>query len=235
MLRVSLKSILVLLGVCWLPILLIRAQPYDDSQLNRLLVPPETCDKPCLLGIQPGVTPIMEAQTILEAQSAIANVTRHAGVVERYQVNWQCGDVPCDCSAQVLLLPDDASVVNWMRVDDPCLRLGDLVNYLGEPLNITYFNRRDPSSQPIIFPYPQDHVVLYFPTWFCQTEQSVFWHQSLEYGIIVSAAEFNFVRWYERFDRERGIWHSTIKFNTDDWAYQLRRRRPKAWRSICNA
>jgi hypothetical protein len=33
----------------------------------RLLLPPEDCPAPCFIGIQPGVTPMIEAVTILEA------------------------------------------------------------------------------------------------------------------------------------------------------------------------
>ncbi len=235
MLRLIHKRIFVAWGLCLMPILLIRAQPFDDSHLYRLFESPPDCAQPCLLGIQPGVTSITEAQTILEAQAHVAQVVRELGVVERYQVRWHCASVPCECFADVLLLPDTDDIIEWLRVDDHCLSLGDLVNYLGEPKNVTYFNRNDPSSQPVIFPYPQAHVDLFFPTWFCQTEHEIFWNQHLTFGIIVSAADFNVVRWFERFDRERGIWHSTLKFNPADWAYQLRKRRPKAWRSICGS
>ena len=220
-------------GVLIIPILLIRAQPFDDRGMHRLLVPPQDCEKPCLLGIQPGITSVAQAQAILEGQANIAQVRREPGVIERYHIDWRCDDMPCACNAQLLLLTDQDRIINWLRIDDYCLRLGDVFPYLGKPVNVTYINRNDPTSQPVIFAYPRHHIVLYLPTFYCETEQTIFWKQSLSFGIIVSAADFSFVRWLGDTDRDQGMWHSTLRLDTNDWAYQLRRRRPKAWRSIC--
>ena len=49
-----------------LPVALIRAQPYDDSDLRAFLEPPEGCPAPCFMGIRPGVTTADEAIAILE-------------------------------------------------------------------------------------------------------------------------------------------------------------------------
>jgi hypothetical protein len=235
MLRVFVKSVIALLGLCWLPILLIRAQPFDDSHMRRLFGPLDGCDKPCLLGIQPGITGIAQAQTILEAQASIAQVTRETGVIERYAIDWRCAEMLCDCQTKLLFLFDQSNIIDWIRVDDRCLRLGDLMPYLGQPGRVTYFTRNDPTSQPVIFGYPRDQIVLYLPTWFCQTEQTIFWNLNPPFGIIMSSADFNFIRWYEDLDRDQGIWHSTHIFSVTDWAYELRRVRPKAWRSICES
>jgi hypothetical protein len=58
---------------------LIRAQPYDDSQLGTILRPPPGCSMPCFLGIRPGVTTAQEAVSILERQSWVADVTLAGG------------------------------------------------------------------------------------------------------------------------------------------------------------
>lgn len=59
----KLGSIFTLLfAVC---IALIRAQPYDDSELRAFLTPPEGCPAPCFIGIRPGVTRLGEAIELL--------------------------------------------------------------------------------------------------------------------------------------------------------------------------
>ncbi len=47
-------------------LLLIRAQPYDDDDLRRLVIPPG-CAAPCFLGIRPGITTVTEMVNLLEA------------------------------------------------------------------------------------------------------------------------------------------------------------------------
>ncbi len=60
------RIMLVLTMVWLLPILLIRAQPYDDNKLRAFLIPPEGCPAPCFMGIRPGVTTEHEAIALLE-------------------------------------------------------------------------------------------------------------------------------------------------------------------------
>jgi hypothetical protein len=55
-------------------IALIRAQPYDDSELRAFLTPPEGCPAPCFMGIRPGVTTWDEAQAILHSNSQVGEV-----------------------------------------------------------------------------------------------------------------------------------------------------------------
>jgi hypothetical protein len=55
-------------------VLLIRAQPYDDSDLRSLLTPPEDCLAPCFLGIRPGVTDAEDALILLESHPWVAHV-----------------------------------------------------------------------------------------------------------------------------------------------------------------
>src|SRR5688572_21189914 len=57
-----------------IPILLIHAQPYDDSQLRMFLTPPDGCPSPCFMNIQPGITTLRDAaqylKTSLEVESS---------------------------------------------------------------------------------------------------------------------------------------------------------------------
>jgi len=54
---------------------LIRAQPYDDSELRAFLTPPEGCPVPCFMGIRPGVTTVHEAVAILEAHEWVEEIS----------------------------------------------------------------------------------------------------------------------------------------------------------------
>jgi hypothetical protein len=66
MFRLLLRPILLLTLLAALPIFLIRAQPYDDSDLRAFLTPPESCPAPCFMGIRPGVMTPEQANRILE-------------------------------------------------------------------------------------------------------------------------------------------------------------------------
>jgi hypothetical protein len=67
---------------------LIRAQPYDDSQLTAILEPPPDCPPPCFLGIRPGQTDVYDALGILRNHDWVEavdvtyyNRTAGAGVI----------------------------------------------------------------------------------------------------------------------------------------------------------
>jgi hypothetical protein len=65
------------------PILIIRAQPYDDSELRAFLTPPD-CPAPCLMGIPINGTTATEAAKILQNNEWVdtvdtTNVNLHTG------------------------------------------------------------------------------------------------------------------------------------------------------------
>ena len=64
-LRLLLRLMLPLVVLLALPVLLIRAQPYDNHEVHSLLTPPEDCPAPCFMGIRPGVTTFDEATDLL--------------------------------------------------------------------------------------------------------------------------------------------------------------------------
>lgn len=57
-----------------LPMLVIRAQPYDDDDLRALLLPPKGCPAPCFMDIQPGLTSTRQALRTLERHSWIKRI-----------------------------------------------------------------------------------------------------------------------------------------------------------------
>jgi hypothetical protein len=84
-LRFSLKFIALLSSLFLLPILTIRARPYDDSELRTLLAP--DCPAPCFMHIRPGVTPLLEAIDILETHEWVSAVN-HSGPENPTQIIW---------------------------------------------------------------------------------------------------------------------------------------------------
>ncbi len=73
MTRYLLRWMAILSALFVLSMLLIRAQPYDDSELRDFLTPPEGCPVPCFMGIRPGVTTAEEAIAILEAHPSLVD------------------------------------------------------------------------------------------------------------------------------------------------------------------
>lgn len=77
MVRFWLKLTLLLSVLCLTPVLLIRAQPYDDGGLRAFLTPPEGCPAPCFMGIRPGGTSPEDALMLLRA-SGFVDAALHA-------------------------------------------------------------------------------------------------------------------------------------------------------------
>jgi hypothetical protein len=73
MLRLGLRLSMVLACLCWLPILLIRLQPYNDGGLRAFLTTGE-CAAPCFLNIQPGRTAMRVADALLREQGWVERV-----------------------------------------------------------------------------------------------------------------------------------------------------------------
>ena len=95
MIRYHLRLMLILSGLLILPVLLIRAQPYDDSELRALLTA-DDCVAPCFLGIHPGATRVDEAIAILERHDWVRTIRNDlSGQQEGYiAVEWQPTHAP---------------------------------------------------------------------------------------------------------------------------------------------
>jgi len=74
MFRLILPAIALLMLTCSLPIAIIRAQPYDDSDLRAFLTPTAGCPRLCLMGIHPGETTAAEAMAVLARHDWVANL-----------------------------------------------------------------------------------------------------------------------------------------------------------------
>jgi hypothetical protein len=146
------KVIFALCILFTIPILLIHAQSYDDSELGQFLMPPDDCPAPCFMGIRPGETMMEEAIAILQANEWVDEVSKTAYNrlgMQRIEWRWRGGISP-------LLEPDpiprsggrliaDEGVIQYMefltriRAGEAWLMLGKAQNYtsllqLGGPI-----------------------------------------------------------------------------------------------------
>jgi len=80
MLRFYLRLIFIPVLIFTLVLILIRARPYDDHGLRKLLLP-EGCPSPCFMGIRPGVTTGEEAIRILKMSGWVTQVTQDLNVI----------------------------------------------------------------------------------------------------------------------------------------------------------
>lgn len=98
MFRLYVKLAVLVTAAAVLPMLLIRARPYDDSHLRALFLPPEGCPSPCLLGIRPGETSIPRAMRILNAHEWVSDALYHFGGLTAdprfISWRWKDGEMP---------------------------------------------------------------------------------------------------------------------------------------------
>ena len=135
------KSALLLVAFFALPVLLIRAQPYDDSDLRALLDVPPDCAAPCFMGIRPGATDIWDALDVLNNHEWVARVgqydfehSKNLDGTITIEIDWEWS------GAQPSLIDASRSGSVWIlddrvvSIDVPTfLRLGDVRLGMGTP------------------------------------------------------------------------------------------------------
>ena len=142
-----LRVALLLTVIFLLPVLLIRAQPYDDGGLRAFLTPPEDCPAPCFMGIRPGVTTAEEAIAILEEQPWVLWDTESQLSIGPLIWNWSV-QAPSWFDSQ------DSGVVRVRNEQVTMLGIpmksswADLMLALGRPDNYCLRMSAEMSSQP---------------------------------------------------------------------------------------
>lgn len=185
-------------------ILLISAAPLPVTALHMLLTPPQGCDAPCFLGVQPGYS-AEQAITHLEQYPAISNIHLYqsfTGPVLSYQWNGL---------AQGFSL-------NQGRVVEPLLPLnsllGDVWLALGQPDNIQALAGYDSQRHAtLVFRYHAVDLALFVRVDSCNLNQAPYWYLPLRqnyttgYTLIVGASDSQL---------------SLVPLDTTTWASQLR-------------
>jgi hypothetical protein len=113
---------------------LIRALPYDNSELHAFLTPPDGCPMPCFISIRPGVTPLDEAVRILDEHEWVTNVTlaynESTGAVS--DIHWKWDGRQPDAIAQEARIDIKDGIVYWISIPTT-LSLGDTWAIWGVP------------------------------------------------------------------------------------------------------
>jgi hypothetical protein len=114
-------------------IALIRAQPYDDSELRAFLTPPEGCPVPCFMGIRPGVTTVDEAVAILEAGGWVDEIHFSSSNSEWAEFTWNGRQTfPVINDTRGGVIDGSEGIIHILAVHSsiPVFRI---MNLLGEP------------------------------------------------------------------------------------------------------
>lgn len=191
---VILIVILTLLFI--LPILLIRAQPYDGGLVESFLVPPPDCRVPCFMGVRPRHTTLQQALAILRANDEIEQVQ-----VEYYYsgqtIFWRWKDDPSEYRRYAFRVNPDNMVVR--PILPATLTLGEVQLALGQPERVTaaFTNEYLPRAA-IVLDYPQHGLHLFVGLYPCEIDQREFWrihHESSAYGsFFIGLGEPNYAR-----------------------------------------
>lgn len=151
--RVATRLTLLLL----MPILLIRARPYDSSMLRAALMP-AGCAPPCFMGLRPGETTLKEAIRFFERLP-------HAHFVVQRPVDFNVSD-----DTAILYWRQDGSPINGsLNFDDGQLReimvqglhLYEIWLALGEPDSGQMAMELIDTGSPSLFSRPTAHIVYY--------------------------------------------------------------------------
>ena len=130
MITLLLRSSLLITVLLSLPILLIRAQPYDDPELRVFLPAPEACPTPCFMGIRPGVTTVGDARNILQTQPLFANTI---GLNPPYGLRFRANHPHGLITDQIYsYLEMEGGIIQWLRIHTN-LSLGEVWAAYGQP------------------------------------------------------------------------------------------------------
>ena len=140
--------VIALTLICALPILVIRAQPYDDRAMLELL--PPDCPAPCLMGIRPGVHSLSAGVYFLEAHDWVATRLEDMPSVVRLSVFYESGIPRTDIRWRW-----ETNIPTWINATergtltvenfdvkmltiDTYLTVGDIALALGDPDAVWY-------------------------------------------------------------------------------------------------
>ena len=164
-----------------LPILLIRAQPYESGDLGRFLTPPPNCDVPCFLGVRPRHTTVAQALEILRANEDIEFVQLENNYTGQ-SIYWRWKEYPEEYRRYTFEVSEDNIVT---RPSLPSTtRLGDLQLILGQPERVTAAVANEYMSRAVfMLEYPSRGLHLFIAFYPCDVNQRDFWQLRQDFGV----------------------------------------------------
>jgi hypothetical protein len=118
-------------------------QPFDTAELRAFLIPPDTCDSPCFMGVQPGETDSERAVTILQDHTWVDEVFV---IMNGFYGEWSwSGQQPrfVNTRSRGFLGAHSAQYdVYYSMSIDSTITLGELYLALGEP-DLSFFTHTE--------------------------------------------------------------------------------------------
>jgi hypothetical protein len=198
-----------------LPILLIRAQPYESGHLAAFLIPPEDCPSPCFLGVRPRHTTIEQALVILRANELIEHVQVES-YYEGQSIFWRWKDGESDFRRYAFRV--NRNHVVERPILPYSLTLGEVHLLLGEPARVSaaMTNEYQPRGA-LMLDYPAYGLHLFIGLYPCEVNQREFWqtpHESSLYGsFFIGLGEASYARLLP---------NTRIELDPRAWAKQIR-------------
>lgn len=182
MARSLFKISLIIFAVLAVPMMLIRAQSYDDGNLRVMLTPPEGCMSPCFMGIQPGSTTSNQAIKLLQDSEWVEWVgVNQTSYGTPDNLNWRWGaNVPRP------FVPGQGGTIDFEEGDVPgflyvtkitmntSLQVGDAYLLLGEP-NRLISNAANGASGAYVGVIYLDQLLSVWSVAPCPLSKMVFW------------------------------------------------------------
>lgn len=208
-------SVATLTALAVLPILLIRAQPYESGHLGLFLIPPEDCRTPCFMGVRPRQTTVAQAVAMLRANDAIELVQ-----VENYysgqSIFWRWKDGDGGYRRYGFRVDEGNLIARPVLPSDTTL--GDVLLALGKPSRVTSALTNEYTSRAaVVLEYPDYGLYLFIGLYPCAVEQGEFWRLRYESGIYGT-----FFLGLGSPSYARIMPDTRIELDTDAWAKQLR-------------
>ncbi len=136
--------------------------PYTNDDGLEDLLPDLSCDPPCVMGIQPGVTSAAEALALLEAHPMVDSIVQpdYAGEMMVAQWTWSA-QVPALAQAEPsYLLYDFSGRVGAVRVNT---QLAPALFWLTfGPPPVTYRNYFDEAQAHVVEAYQSEQMDVYY-------------------------------------------------------------------------
>ncbi len=191
-------------------VMLIRAQPYNDSELRAFLTPPDHCPAPCFMGIQAGVTRVSAGESFLQASPQIPSVK--AITFQLYEVRFKETAPAATARIFFMALPD--VTIERVNVFDSGLPFSRFFLTFGTPKRLVVYKTLRTNVVSLIAFYPQNGLSVVTNLSLCDLHQTTLWHDNRAVSIDVG---------FWRADSEQPDYYlAAIELNIQNWAKQLR-------------
>jgi hypothetical protein len=189
MFRLTFGLAALLIAALSVPLLVIRAQPHDNSELRTFLTPPDDCAAPCFMGVRPGVMTAGEALNILERHDWVESVdimqTPIRWTWSGRQPGWIDERVPGALATERFVdrTRHDAAV---RLVVQSRLALADVYLLLGPP-DLSWFRLGYPASvvPPVHAVYYRDYGLQLSSANRCPLRLDNIWRESAELSFLI--------------------------------------------------